>query len=325
MNDLNKVDFLSNENINTVELLKTFVNLNPIGTLLVDKEFKVRYINDTLIEYFDNNVELTQEKIGNTLNCKYIKTPESFCGTKRQCAHCIIRNSMKSALKFNRTIKNVQLKKSFVIKDVEMVKWFDMTITPLKIGNETLLWVSLVDLTEYMKYKIEFEMNTLLGSEESMLEKSKFHDNAICHLQSFNNSATENETYFVLFELNDIKDIQSKFGSLWKNDYSNSVYRFINKQIEGIGTVCNYSSSQFLMLIEDINISDFLKLIELIRQFQYSHFNLKLNLSVKTSKIALNSKTSRDVIKEDDIYLEYFRMLTLLEELEDDEIILCTI
>lgn len=160
-------------------LMKQFIDFNPIGSLILNDSFEILSINETLKSYFEFDINQDEDYFGNIFKCQYLANSNESCGSKKQCANCKIRNSIINAFEFSRVIKNLQVNKWFFTNGEKVIKWFDMTIVPIDMNGTSFVWISLIDLTELMKYKIEFELNQVLSEEENIIEKDKFHDNVM--------------------------------------------------------------------------------------------------------------------------------------------------
>ena len=299
-------------------LIKQIIEQNPIGSLILNDSLEILSINETLKGYFKYDINETENYFGNIFKCQFLQNSNEACGMMKRCGNCKIRNSIMSAFEFKRVVKNLQVNKWFIINGEKNIKWFDMTIVPIEIKEKNYVWISLIDLTELMKYKIEFELNQVLSKEENLIEKDRFHENVMECMRT--NCYTGGEAYITLFELKHSQDVQNKFGSLWKDDYISSFYHFLNEQIDVNDYICRYSSNQFLMFLPCRDINDFKKIVNSVNEYQYKRFHMMDSVITKTIKLKMDSAKVKELVVGDELHIEYFTALTVLEQLEDDTV-----
>lgn len=300
-------------------LFKQFIDLNPIGALIVNENLEIVNMNECVKNYFDGDARITEFYFGNIFNCHVISIGNEVCGTKDQCTNCKIRKSMLNSLETNRTIKTLNISKNFMINGVKKVKWFDLTIVPVEIRSKRYLWLSLIDLTELMKSKIEIEMKTILNDEENAIDKDQFHEDVMNCIRTHCYSG--GEAYLTIFELKHTKTVQESFGALWRNDYLSSFHNHLKDNLESTDFICRYSMSQFMVFLpckEDIS---FKLLINKINDYQYSHFNTVDGVDSRTIKFKMNSENIQEIINSDQLYIEYFKAISTLEKLESKDTI----
>lgn len=315
MKNLDLFNDLSEE---SSSLLKEFIELNPIGSLILNERLEIISINERIKSYFDGDVNLAGDFFGNVFSCQIVHDGKDLCGTKRQCSSCRIRNSLLNALEHKRVINNLHVNKGFVVHGIKQIKWFDMTIVPIEIRMRKYLWVSLIDLTELMKYKIEFEMNAILNDEENAVDKDRFHEEVMNCIRT--SCYSGGEAYLVLVELKHTQSVQESFGALWRNDYLSSFHHYLKDSLEVTDFVCRYSQSQFMIFLpckEEIPFQGFLKNL---KSFQYSHFNTFDGVVIRTVKFKMNSENIKEIVNSDRLYIEYFKAISLLEQLDEEDI-----
>jgi hypothetical protein len=163
---LNSVEhFLEDLEIKELKKLsKDFIENSPIGMILLDESFNVILKNNLIDKYFMNKITSSSKLIGSVFNCENLLNSEDICGCKRQCRKCMLRNTLQSVFDHNKTLKNIRINKNITLNNKKYTKWLDLTISPILMGSKTFLGVSILDLTEFMNYKIEFEMSKILSS-----------------------------------------------------------------------------------------------------------------------------------------------------------------
>jgi len=146
------------------ELSKRLIENSPIGMLLLNDSFEVVIKNNLIDKYFVSKITSDCALIGTVFNCENLINSEDVCGCKRQCRKCKLRNTLQSVFDHNKALKNIQVNKNITVNNKKHTKWLELTISPVMMGKKTFLGVSVLDLTEFMDYKIEFEMSKILSS-----------------------------------------------------------------------------------------------------------------------------------------------------------------
>lgn len=146
-------------------LLNELVENNPAGVIFVNESMEVLYYNSKINELFDGDTKSEHLNFGNVFKCEYVVQTDIQCGKEHQCRNCKIRNLALNSLKLNRPIKNTQINRTFFIKGKKVIKWLDLSVSPITIKGKQYLWLAVIDLTELVQYKIEAEMAHLLSEQ----------------------------------------------------------------------------------------------------------------------------------------------------------------
>lgn len=300
------------------KLMKQFIELNPIGSIILNEHFEIVNINERVKNYFEGDINLAENFFGNIFNCHTVYGNQGICGTKHQCSNCKIRNSLLNALEQNQIIKNLHVNKIFVGKGIQQIKWFDMTIVPIEIRMQKYLWLSLIDLTELMRYKLEFEMNTILSDEDNAVDKDYFHEDVMNCIRT--NCYTGGEAYLVLIELKHTESVQENFGALWRNDYLSSFHHYLKDNLDVADFVCRYSQNQFMTFLPCKDEVQFQMFLKKLKNYEYSHFNTNDGVVTRGIKFKMNSENIKEIVGKDGLYIEYFKAISLLEQLDEEDI-----
>lgn len=304
-------DFIGNlEAEELKELSVEFINNNPLGIILLSESFEVIFKNDLLDQFFRNQLRNDAVFLGNILNCEYVANSSDLCGTKRQCKSCKLRNSLKTAANYNKKLKNVQFSRTFIINYNKVTKWFNMTIIPTKIDEKKYLWLSLIDLTEFMKYKIQVEMSKILNYEENTLKNEIFHNEVMSLISK---KAYQNDyVYFMYIKLNNLDDIRNTSGYLWKNEYISGFYYYLVEIMDQQDFICRCGDNDFLLFIpnkESVEIENFKTSLKGYERFI---FNDKKHYEVVSVKILISDERVYLLNEEDTFHIEYFKLLSTI-------------
>lgn len=320
MNTVHLFESLEGE---SADLFSQLVDLNPIGNLLINESLEIVNINNTLKRYFDNDLELTKKYFGDIFRCGYLNSETEKCGYLVQCEHCEIRHGLLEALESNRPIKNLQINKPFFINGKRTMKWFDMTIVPIVFKKKHYLWISLIDLTELMKYKIQFEMNRAINEEELHMGKIEFHNKV---MESISLTSKSNcKAYLILIELKQNRIVEEQLGTLWQNELLSNVQTYLKDLIGDEYLICRYSKNQIILYLPCQNMSSFDEITLELNQrmsdfFQYGQF-----LETRIAKIKYDAKRIVELVETDRLYMEYFKVISKFERLSAVELLEVTL
>lgn len=295
----------------TKKLFRYFIDSNPIGSLFLNDKMEVIYINECLIGYFEGNVEIAQKYFGNMFSCVHTVGSNAACGSLEQCRHCDIRNSVERAVNEQRKIKNVQINQPFFIKGKERYKWFDMTVSPMTIKDKQYIWVSLIDLTDLMQYKIEFEMNAVTTEDDIAINKDRFNEIVMENLQK----NLQKNYSVILLTLKSLKALEDNFGSLWRNNYIQSFWNFINQCLDKDDEICRYGVDQFLIFSTRSTEMRLKLFLEKLDQYQYEYLNTTHDIIYRAVTVTLG-----EPVDENKFYINYFKMIARLEAQDENSV-----
>lgn len=312
------INLFENLSEDAIKIFSQFIDINPVGSIVLNTQYEIVYINDQMKQYFEGEIDLTGDFFGNIFGCNQVEGSTLNCGTVAQCVNCNLRSKVVQCLETTTTVRNILWSNNFIIKGEKVLKWFDVTLVPLMFGHQMYIWVSMIDLTELMRYKIDYEMNHILSDEELIQEKNRFHESV---MNSFKvNCQLGSKAYIVLIDLKLVKSIQEKFGSLWKNDYVVSVHQYLKELLTLGDLMCHYSTDQFMLFLPCKGQSKFEKIMNALNDFESKLFGNTDLICTRTIKLEVISDFARHITEADQFHLEYFNMITKLELLDENSV-----
>lgn len=312
------INLFENLSEDAIKIFSQFIDINPIGSIVLNTQYEIVYINDQMKQYFEGKIDLTGDFFGNIFRCNQVEGRNLNCGTAAQCGNCNLRSKVIQCLETTTTIRNILWSNNFIIKGEKVLKWFDVTLVPLMVGSKLYIWVSMIDLTELMRYKIDYEMNHILSDEELIQEKNRFHESVMNCFKV--NCQLGSKAYIVLIDLKLVETIQEKFGSLWKNDYVVSVHQYLKELLTLDDLMCHYSTDQFLLFLPCKGRNKFEKIMNALNDFESKLFGNTDLICTRTIKLEVISDFARHIIDADQLHLEYFNMITKLELLDENSV-----
>lgn len=315
---MKEINLFENLKDDAFKIFNEFIEINPIGSIVLNEHYEIVYINEKMRGYFDGNLNLAKDLFGNIFRCSQVEGTNSNCGTIRQCKNCNLRNNVMESMEKKTVIRNILWSNNFTVDNEIVLKWFDITLVPMKIGEKQFLWASMIDLTELMNYKIEYEMTHILTDEERTQEKNKFHNDVMNCITT--NCHSGGIAYLVLIDLKIVSSIQEKFGSLWKNDYVTSVYQYIKGILSTEELICHYSGEQFLLFLPCKGYDTLRKIVTAVNDYKSKIFNEEELIVTRTIKAEVVTDYLTNVVNEDKLHLEYFKAISKLEQLEENSV-----
>ncbi|MHA2008967.1 MAG: PAS domain S-box protein [Promethearchaeota archaeon] len=159
--------------------LSAIYNYTPIALLLLDKDRRIRKINNFALNFTDRR----EEEVfgihgGEALRCLYsIKNP-SGCGFSKQCKKCKIRNTVLDTFKAKNPHINIETT-LYLLPGTGMDKVHLLFSTvPLHLDGEDRVLVSMIDITERKKTELELRkiderLNNLASSGPTVIYTAK--------------------------------------------------------------------------------------------------------------------------------------------------------
>lgn len=144
-------------------------NYLPSSLVIIDRNFKIHYTNETFRSvFFVNEEELSDFNFGNVLGCAYSIEDKKECLISPLCEFCELKKDIISAFDENTDTFRKFFSRWFYIQEEKRQKHFQYTIKHIKQSGEEFVLIILLDLTElFVKseqlQKAINEKNVLLG------------------------------------------------------------------------------------------------------------------------------------------------------------------
>lgn len=140
--------------------LSSIFSIAPVGFLVFDSNMKIIEANDYLFNCLNiDRKNIKGNSFGNVYNCEVAFSQNKVCGEAPECMVCQIRNSVKSVLKNNDVISNVEISNILKTGRAYVKKWFKASFGPLELEGKKYVAFTFVDITEFKKYENEIKEN----------------------------------------------------------------------------------------------------------------------------------------------------------------------
>ncbi len=149
----------------------------PLIMMLVDKERKVRKINMYGASFAGKSIEETiGYRGGEALGCLYAQESPDGCGFGPHCDACIVRKTVLDTIETGQTHRNIEANLPFRIRNENEELFFLISTTKLKLKNEELVLVSMIDITDRTRAEEALqESKDRYRTERKRLERQLLH------------------------------------------------------------------------------------------------------------------------------------------------------
>lgn len=135
---------------------------SPVGVLIFNEKLEMVYFNDSVLGYFEKDVDLSKKLFGNVFHCENVYATEKECGTDQRCFRCKIRNSLLEAFQRSRSIYDIHVNKKYIVKNEVKSKWFNINMVPLEYNGLRYIKLEMQDVSEEIIKKIEEEISCIV-------------------------------------------------------------------------------------------------------------------------------------------------------------------
>ena len=124
-------------------------NTSPIGMFLLNEYSLLKKINNSALEYLDQNREDTLGKrFGNGIHCQGSTEDIQGCGFGLSCQTCKLRLAVDSAFITGQVTTRLEYCKVLIHNETKKKYWFQASITPIMISGKRNVVVALDNITD---------------------------------------------------------------------------------------------------------------------------------------------------------------------------------
>lgn len=276
------------DKINIASYSNQLIEDASYGIMIVDDQAKVQYFNQKLSRYFDDFVEPSFERYGNIFNCEIVYGNKTLCGTDKICRNCELKKAFAKVKASNEAMENLMYERVYMQNGNAILKWFQVSISPMTSNQENLFVFTFNDMTEHMNYTNALELESTMDYYRNELWKFKFHESVIQWLSS--KAYERDATYLVHIE------------SEMLEENSVSFLERIHLLKENIDLVCKISGKEYLLYFprsKEVEINKFLKLLS------NNHV-----IKSKMAKLILVDEIIDEINEESNMHIVYFKALS---------------
>ncbi len=162
------------EELQSEGLLKTLFEAIPCGVLVVDRDRRVKAVNDATRQGFGlQDVEVIDKRGGEVLRCIHADESPKGCGYSDACQNCIIRKTALEAIE-GKTTRRTHAEVNLTVDGKSVDLKLLVSAAPFEHRNERLAVVLLEDVSELSelrrRLKKEHSFAGIVGSDPAMQE-----------------------------------------------------------------------------------------------------------------------------------------------------------
>lgn len=145
--DITRIKKMERVITNEKNNLHTIFELMPVGMLILDKDFTVRQVNNSLLKMFSTKPDdIINKPFGEGINC--ISSINKGCGYGTKCNLCNLRNEINKIKKTKDYSKKIIAEFTLIKDYIEEDFWFKISFVPMKGELNEQLIIVIEDITE---------------------------------------------------------------------------------------------------------------------------------------------------------------------------------
>ncbi|MTI66737.1 MAG: sensor domain-containing diguanylate cyclase [Firmicutes bacterium] len=253
-------------------LFKNIFQESPIGIMLYNKNGKLIKANNSIYNIVDKIYD-----------------------TKFDCLSKLINESLYLNLKQG---KSIQMEKTIKINKDNLVKHFDIHITPLSNMDGYLMQIK--DITDIKNYQNKIKKMAYYDTLTDLPNRKLFEDRMKMTLKQA--KRYDNKFAFLFFDLDNFKIINDTYGHSIGDALLKKVADRLKNTLRESDTLARLAGDEFVLLLPFINekedLLNILKRIENVMDKPFYVDDIKLNVlvSIGISLYPLDGKTSKEII-----------------------------
>jgi signal transduction histidine kinase/DNA-binding NarL/FixJ family response regulator len=159
--------------IESKEEIHAIYDNSPLLLLLLDNEGRIRKVNNFALRFSNSNeANLIGLRLGEALHCLNSTESPGGCGTGSHCKQCRLRNTGLKTIKSQKSIYNVEVSLPFLINNIRTEIYFLISTTNLKIQNNPMVIVSIMDITTLKNTETELIIAKVKAEESDKLKSA---------------------------------------------------------------------------------------------------------------------------------------------------------
>ena len=136
--------------------LESIINNTPIGMILMDSNFIIKKVNESILKIFSKNDEdVLGYRFGEAFGCTVYG--ECYNKTSEICLTCAFRTTLEKAFEYNENLKNIEYENKFIINNELQSLWLRINCVPIHLNGEFEILVVVDDITQRKNHEIELE------------------------------------------------------------------------------------------------------------------------------------------------------------------------
>jgi len=282
-----------------------FNNLTS-AIFLVDRDFRIRKINDTFSSFFSASEDAALGRLcGNAISCSHAVEAEALCGTTAACGDCDLRSSLTGCFFSPDNTKTNYLTRNLYIDGISQTKHFRLKTRFVAWNGEDLAIVVIDDITELEEQKRQIQDMANHDFLTGLKNRRSFFDSA----ESLFWMAKRGELSIAIamFDIDHFKLVNDTYGHDAGDFILKSVSDILERNIRKSDILARFGGEEFCLLLHCREAGDPFavidKLRKLIGEHEYIYEGKPLKMTISAGVTVQTGDSLDDMIRKADALL----------------------
>ena len=235
------------------------------AVLIVNKEFKVKQINNTYNTLFSKaESDVINQLCGNSMGCAFAVEEGVQCGNSSKCSECTLRNCLVNAKKLLEDSQTIYITRRFYIGDRPVLKHLRMKIKGINYNNEDVFIITIDDISDLEEQKEKIKEMANLDYLTKLYNRRYFFDIAE---KIFENSKREiNNISVALVDIDHFKRVNDTYGHDAGDFVLSSFAHMLKNNLRKADVICRYGGEEFCILLVTKEKDDAFEVMDNLRK-----------------------------------------------------------
>jgi PAS domain S-box-containing protein len=154
--DVTSISKIEEELWEEKQMLSAIFEATPIGLAILDENLTVSRVNSALAKHLGKSVQnMTNKKIGNSIDCVNSRLNKEGCGYSSNCGLCYLRNTASRVGETGVAVYGEEIEHSLYIDDKREDVWFRINSVPMSIYGQKHVILAIDDITQNKRVEEE--------------------------------------------------------------------------------------------------------------------------------------------------------------------------
>lgn len=235
------------------------------AVLIVDKEFRVKKINNTYSTLFSKaESEVVNKLCGNSMGCAFAVEEGVQCGNSSKCSECTLRSCLVNGQKLLEDSQTIYITRKFYIGDSPVLKHLRMKIRGINYNNEEVFIITIDDISDLEEQKEKIKEMANQDYLTKLYNRRYFFDIAE---KIFENSKREiNHISIALVDIDHFKKVNDTYGHDGGDFVLASFAHILKNNLRKADVICRYGGEEFCILLVTKEKDDAFEVMDNLRK-----------------------------------------------------------
>jgi len=298
-----------------------FNNLTS-AIFLVDRDFRIRKINDTFSSFFSASEDEALGRLcGNAIGCSHAVEANALCGTTAACGGCDLRSSLTGCFFSPDNTKTNYLTRNLYIDGISRTKHFRLKTRFVAWRGEELAIVVIDDITELEDQKRQIQDMANHDLLTGLKNRRSFFDSA----ESLFWMAKRGELSIAIamFDIDHFKRVNDSHGHAAGDFVLKSVSDILERNIRKSDILARFGGEEFCLLLHCREPGDPFAVIDKLRRLvgeqSFIHEDTAIRLTISAGVTVQTGDSLDDMIRKADELLYRAKATGRNRTVEDTE------